>query len=84
MKINKYLGKLFQPKQKSKVIELEIPKDFYNCGISVWNYFIADTNDSQNWQTIKFPLPEPFGEKWEILEYANSKNNKIVKLISYK
>ena len=34
-----------------------------NTGISTCNHFIADTNDSTNWDTIKFPLPKG---KWSI------------------
>lgn len=51
---------------KIKVIEtltIEIPKGFMNTGVSTCNHFIADTNDSANWDTIKFPLPKG---KWSI------------------
>jgi len=34
-----------------------------NTGISTCNHFIADTNDSANWDTLKFPLPKG---KWSI------------------
>ena len=40
-----------------------MPKGFMNTGISICNHFIADTNDSSNWDTIKFPLPKG---KWSI------------------
>ena len=42
---------------------IEIPKEFMNTGISTCNHFIANTNDSTNWDTIKFPLPKG---KWSI------------------
>ncbi len=42
---------------------IEIPKGFMNTGISTCNHFISDTNDSTNWDTIKFPLPKG---KWSI------------------
>jgi len=41
-----------------KYIDIKIPNGFMNIGITKDNYFIADTNDSNNWDTIKFPLPE--------------------------
>ena len=46
-------------KKPSKTIEVEIPKGFFNCGVSVCNHFIADTNNSADWRTLKFPLPKP-------------------------
>jgi len=41
-----------------EMIVIEMPKGFMNTGISTCNHFIADTNDSTNWDTIKFPLPK--------------------------
>ena len=32
---------------------------FMNVGVTVGNFLIADTNDSNNWDTLKFPLPKP-------------------------
>jgi hypothetical protein len=46
-----------------ETINIEIPKGYMNIGISKSNYFIADTNDSTNWDVIKFPLPKG---KWSI------------------
>ena len=46
-----------------ETLTIEIPKGFMNTGISICNHFIADTNDSSNWDTIKFPLPKG---KWSI------------------
>jgi len=39
-------------------IRIVIPKNFMNTAITTDNHFIADTNDSVNWDFIKFPLPE--------------------------
>lgn len=41
----------------SSRIEVIIPKGFMNVAVSIDNCLIADTNDSANWDTIKFPLP---------------------------
>jgi hypothetical protein len=38
-------------------LRIVIPKNFMNTAITSDNYFIADTNDSVNWDFIKFPLP---------------------------
>ena len=46
-----------------ETLTIEMPKGFMNTGISTCNHFIADTNDSSNWDTIKFPLPKG---KWSI------------------
>ena len=60
-------------------IEVEIPIGFMNCGISTCNHFIADTNNSANWDTLKFPLPIP-KYKWNISHYKN-KGDKFQKKI---
>ena len=52
-----------------KFIEIRIPKGFMNCGVTINNNFIADTNDSANWDTLKFPLPKG---KWSIHSYKDS------------
>lgn len=57
-------------------IEIELPIGFMNIGISIDNHLIADTNDSDNWDTLKIPLPE--GD-WNIYTI----NQKIVTLIKY-
>lgn len=51
-----------------ETITIEIPKGFMNTGVSTCNHFIADTNDSANWDTIKFPLPKG---KWSIQNIKN-------------
>lgn len=64
-------------------IEVEIPIGFMNCGISDSNNFIADTNNSVNYDTLKFPLPKP-KYRWNISHYENSGDNlqkKIVVLV---
>lgn len=67
----------------NKIIKVEIPKGFFNCGVSICNHFIADTNNSTDWRTLKFPLPKPLGKRWEILQYDNVNEEKtIVELIS--
>ena len=44
-------------------LDIEIPNGFYNVGISIDNFLIADTNNSANWDTIKFPLPD---NNWKV------------------
>src|SRR5690554_3191 len=61
-------------KNTYKTIKVEIPIGFMNCGISVCNHFIADTNDGGNWDTLKFPLPEP-QYRWNIKSYKEDINN---------
>ncbi len=61
----------------TQVIEeliIEMPKGYMNTEVSICNHFIADTNDSSNWDTIKFPLPKG---KWSI----KSVEGKVVTLI---
>lgn len=58
-----------------ETIEIELPRGFMNVGITLDNYLVADTNNSVNWDTIKFPLPNG---KWSIKTYKE--NNKIVVL----
>jgi len=84
MKFNNKTMKWFFNKP-SKIIEVEIPKGFFNCGVSICNHFIADTNNSVDWRTLKFPLPKPLGKKWEILSYNNVNEEKtIVQLVSHR
>lgn len=51
---------------------IHLPKGFMNCGIANNNsdtpIFVADTNDSQNWQDIHFPLPKG---NWNIEKYSD-------------
>ena len=73
----------FLPKFK-RTLNVEIPKGFYNCGVTTCNHFIADTNDSANWKTLKFPLPKPIGKRWEISRYDIVNNDKtVVELVCY-
>lgn len=52
----------------SKIIEVELPKGFMNVGVTSDNSFLtANTNDSANWDTLKFPLPKG---KWRIKGYS--------------
>jgi len=48
-------------------IDIELPKNFMNVGITASNYLIADTNNSENWDTLKFPLPKG---KWSIHSFS--------------
>ena len=73
----------FLPKFK-QTLKVEIPKGFYNCGITTCNHFIADTNNSADWKTLKFPLPKPKGKEWRINRYDILNDEKtVVELISY-
>ena len=75
--------RIFLPKFK-RTLNVEIPKGFYNCGVTTCNHFIADTNDSANWKTLKFPLPKPIGKRWEISRYDIVNNDKtVVELVCY-
>lgn len=51
-----------------KTIDVVIPIGFMNCGVSTCNDFIADTNNTAKWDTLKFPLPKP-RYKWNIKCY---------------
>ena len=44
-------------------IQIEIPENFMNVGVTLDNHLIADTNDTAGWDTLKFPLPDG---KWSI------------------
>jgi hypothetical protein len=59
---------------KPEELIIEMPKGYMNTEVSICNHFIADTNDSSNWDTLKFPLPKG---KWSI----KSVESKIVTLI---
>jgi hypothetical protein len=58
-------------KKVYKTISIVLPKGFMNCRISICNNFFADTNDSFNWDTLSFPLPEP-KYKWNIKGYKGN------------
>ena len=57
----------------SRSIEVELPKGYMNVGVA-GGCLIADTNDSANWDTLRFPLPD--GE-WRI----HSQDGKKVRLV---
>lgn len=38
-------------------LSIELPKGYMNVAVTECNNLVADTNDSQNWDTLKFPLP---------------------------
>lgn len=49
-----------------KEITIELPKGFMNTAVVInkgYSFFVADTNNSANWDTLKFPLPDG---KWYI------------------
>ena len=58
-------------------LRIVIPKNFMNTAITSDNFFIADTNNSVNWDFIKFPLPEG---NWKIY----SEEGKIIILVNDK
>lgn len=55
-------------RKSERTVEVELPKGFMNCSVSTCNHFIANTNNSANWDTLKFPLPKP-KYKWNIKCY---------------
>lgn len=55
-----------------KEIEITLPKNFMNVGITTDNYLVADTNDSKNWDTLRFPLPKG---NWSI---ASKHHEKVI------
>ncbi len=63
-------------------INIELPKNFMNVGITKNNELVADTNNSAEWDTLKFPLPKG---SWRIHSYEaklDTENRKtILKLI---
>ena len=59
-------------------IKVELPKGFMNVGVSLKNNLTSDTNYSEKWDTLSFPLPKPTF-RWQIHSYENE--NKIVILI---
>lgn len=72
------MHRFFTSKKEYKTINVEYPNGWSNCGITTDNHFIADTNNSANWDTLKFPLPKP-KYKWNIKCYGGTlgrKNNK--------
>lgn len=75
----------FKLRKRKRHINVQIPRNFTNCGVTTCNHFIADTNDSNNWDTLKFPLPKAKGA-WEIASYwshIDDPTKKNVKLVDY-
>ena len=53
-------------------------------GITKDNHFITDTNDSDMWKKLKFPLPKPLGKEWKIYKiYIPQHSITTIELISY-
>lgn len=59
-------------------INVEIPIGFMNCGVTIKNNFIADTNDGSNWKTLSFPLPKLINKVWSIKRYDKSYPEKTI------
>ena len=57
-------------KKKERTINIIIPDGFMNCAITLNNEFIADTNNSAEWDFLKFPLPKPKC-RWKIKQYKD-------------
>lgn len=53
-----------------KVIEITLPKGYMNVAVTTDNNLVADTNDSANWDSLKFPLPEG---NWSIFSKKDKK-----------
>ena len=49
-------------------LNIELPKNFMNVGITNNNELVADTNNSTEWDTLKFPLPKG---KWRIYSHES-------------
>lgn len=47
-------------------INILLPSSLMNCTITKNNYFVADTNNSKNFQQLKIQLPQG---KWSIRSY---------------
>lgn len=58
-------------KRSQRTIKVEIPRGFFNCGVTTTNLFVSDTNDSNNWDTLSFPLPKP-RYRWKIQSYQGN------------
>lgn len=52
------------------ILEIELPKGFMNAAVTTDNFLIADTNNSNNWDTLKFPLPKGH---WSIFSFKSKK-----------
>jgi len=70
----KNIFQLFVAKFTKKIpeyntIDVYYPNGWGNCAVTLDNHFISDTNNRNNWDTLKFPLPEP-KYKWNIKSYC--------------
>jgi len=61
---------------KEEELIIKVPKGYYNWAITTDNHFIADTNNSANWDDLKFPLPEG---NWSIHWVKLTTNEAILK-----
>jgi len=59
-------------------LNIELPKNFMNVGITNNNELVADTNNSAEWDTLKFPLPRG---KWRIHSYKAKLDTQTTKTI---
>jgi hypothetical protein len=59
-------------------LNIELPKNFMNVGVTNNNELVADTNNSAEWDTLKFPLPKG---KWRIHSYKADLERENVKTI---
>lgn len=62
-------------------IHIQFPEGWSNCGVTISNHFIADTNDSKYWDTLKFPLPKP-KYKWQISGYSSTLKNHLKRFVT--
>lgn len=72
-----FIADLFN-ESECNTIRVEHPNGWMNCGVTDCNHFVADTNNSANWDTMKIPLPKP-KHKWQIKSYCETigeKHNK--------
>lgn len=56
-------------------LTVKIPLNFMNTAITIDNFFVADTNNSEDFDILKFPLPEG---KWSIYSHAVQKGEVVL------
>jgi hypothetical protein len=61
--------------------EIIIPKGYYNYGITTDNYFIADTNDSANWEEIRIKLLDS-KSGWRIDHCTEAPHQIVIHLVT--
>jgi len=49
-----------------RTMKIKLPKGYMNSCISSTGFFIADTNDSNNWDVLRIQLPKG---NWSIKSY---------------